>query len=188
MPAAALSRFINRIRRSSKVAFLCAIVAGFVTHLFIMTNKVMNHNELSNLFLDTHEMTMGRMAEGRWFVGWIGQLIGDNYSMQMVVGVLGILLIACAAGMVVSLLDISKPLYAGLLGASMTVFPALFFPTRIKAFSISRISKSRIDLKFCMRSFCKCINTPPSLISGLHKTALISNTFYLENCVVTNTL
>lgn len=125
MPAVALSQFINRIRRSSKVAFLCAIVAGFVTHLFIMTNKVMNHNELSNLFLDTHEMTMGRMAEGRWFVGWIGQLIGDNYSMQMVVGVLGILLIACAAGMVVSLLDISKPLYAGLLGASMTVFPAL---------------------------------------------------------------
>lgn len=125
MPSVFVGKYWNSIKKTAKTAFFSAVIAGFITHLFIMTNKVSNYNELSNLFRDSHEMTMGRMAEGRWFVGFLGQLIGDNYSMQMVVGVLGIFMIAAAAGMTVSLLDLSKPLYAGLLGVSMVVFPAL---------------------------------------------------------------
>ena len=35
--------------------------------------------------------------------------------------------------------------------ASTDVFPVLFFPTKIRAASISLISISRMDLKFCIR-------------------------------------
>ena len=102
MPSAIISNFVNKVNKNALIAFFSAMVSGVLTHLFIMTNKVFNYNEFSVLFLDKEEMTLGRMAEGRWFVGFIGQLIGDNYSMQMVTGIIGIMLLAVSAGMLVS--------------------------------------------------------------------------------------
>ena len=125
MPSEKLRTWFHGINRNARISFYAAIIAGFITHLFIMTNKVFNYNEIAVLFLDKQDMTMGRMAEGRWFVGFIGQLIGDNYSMQMVTGVIGILLLACISGMIVGLLEISKPLYAVLIAAGLVTFSAI---------------------------------------------------------------
>lgn len=125
MPSAIISNFVNKVNKNALIAFFSAMVSGVLTHLFIMTNKVFNYNEFSVLFLDKEEMTLGRMAEGRWFVGFIGQLIGDNYSMQMVTGIIGIMLLAVSAGMLVSLLSLKNRLYAVLLGGVLVVFPAV---------------------------------------------------------------
>lgn len=125
MPSVVIRNFVNKVNKNVLIAFFSAVVSGILTHLFIMTNKVFNYNEFSVLFLDKGEMTLGRMAEGRWFVGFIGQLIGDNYSMQMVTGILGIILLAVSAGMLVSLLSLKNRLYAILLGCVMVVFPAV---------------------------------------------------------------
>lgn len=125
MPTVAISNWFKKVNKNALYAMGAAMVAGIITHLFVLTNKVFNYNEFSVLFLDKEEMTLGRMAEGRWFVGFIGQLVGDNYSMQMVTGIIGIVLIALAAGMIVSVLDITNKLYVILTGCVMVVFPAI---------------------------------------------------------------
>ena len=89
MPSEKIKSWWGNLPKTAKTAFTTAIVAGILTHLFILTNKLFNYNEVSVLFLDEQEMLMGRMAEGRWLVGILGQWIGGNYSMQAVAGLLG---------------------------------------------------------------------------------------------------
>lgn len=125
MPSEKLKTWWRDLPKTAKTAFSTAMIAGILTHLFILTNKVFNYNEISVLFLDKQEMLMGRMAEGRWLVGILGQWIGGNYSMQAVAGLLGIFLLALSAAMVTVLLRVDKPLYAGLIGIVMVVFPAI---------------------------------------------------------------
>ena len=78
MPTVAISNWFKKVNKNALYAMGAAMVAGIITHLFVLTNKVFNYNEFSVLFLDKEEMTLGRMAEGRWFVVFIGQLVGDN--------------------------------------------------------------------------------------------------------------
>ena len=120
-----IGSWFQKLNKNVAASFYATIVAGLLTHLFIMTNKVFNYNEFSVLFLDNEEMTLGRMAEGRWFVAFIGQLVGGNYSMQLVTGILGILMIALCAAMITSILDIKSRIFAALTGIMMVVFPAL---------------------------------------------------------------
>lgn len=125
MPSEKIKEWWAAVPGKAKTAFATAIVSGILTHLFILTNKLFNYNEVSVLFLDEQEMLMGRMAEGRWLVGILGQWIGGNYSMQAVAGLIGIFLLGLSAAMITVLLNVDKQLYAGLIGAVMVVFPAV---------------------------------------------------------------
>ena len=69
MPSEKIKSWWGNLPKTAKTAFTTAMVAGILTHLFILTNKLFNYNEVSVLFLDEQEMLMGRMAEGRWLVG-----------------------------------------------------------------------------------------------------------------------
>ena len=84
MPSEKIKSWWNQVPKTSKTAFCAAMIAGVLAHLFILTNKLFNYNEISVLFMDERQMLMGRMGEGRWLVGVLGQWIGDNYSMQAV--------------------------------------------------------------------------------------------------------
>lgn len=125
MPSEKIKSWWGNLPKTAKTAFTTAMVAGILTHLFILTNKLFNYNEVSVLFLNEQEMLMGRMAEGRWLVGILGQWIGGNYSMQAVAGLLGIFLLGLSAAMIVTLLNVDRQIYAGLIGAVMVVFPAV---------------------------------------------------------------
>lgn len=80
MPSEKLKTWWRDLPKTAKTAFSTAVIAGILTHLFILTNKVFNYNEISVLFLDKQEMLMGRMAEGRWLVGILGQV--DWWKLQ----------------------------------------------------------------------------------------------------------
>ena len=77
MPSEKIKSWWGNLPKTAKTAFTTAMVAGILTHLFILTNKLFNYNEVSVLFLDEQEMLMGRMAEG-------GCRIAGNFSAGLV--------------------------------------------------------------------------------------------------------
>ena len=125
MPGVAIQKWIKSWNRQAVTAMISATIMGVMTHLFIMTNKIFNYNEMSILLKREEDLIYSTTREGRWFAGILGQVFGGSYSMQFVTGIIGILVIAISAGLVVYLLDMKNSVYAALTGAAMAVFPAL---------------------------------------------------------------
>ena len=125
MPADLFRKWWKKLSKPTIYSFVATILVGVPCHLFAMSNRLLNYNEVSHLFMDQREFTASCIPEGRWTAGFLGQMIGHNYSMSVILGIIGILLIACCAGMITSLLRIKKNLYSALVGASLVVFPAL---------------------------------------------------------------
>lgn len=114
----------DSLNRSERYAFLSAMIVGFLTHSFILYNK------LSYLDDNTYYFSLGgTWPLGRWGLGvieevqkWLGL---QTYSMPFINGILTIFFIAVMAVLLVRMLCIKNGLYAVLIGAYMVVFPAV---------------------------------------------------------------
>lgn len=102
-----------------KTAFFAALAVGILTHMYMFTNKLPNHDDIGHLFGCRYGA-----ASGRWLLPTVLGISGD-YSMPWLNGLLSILFIAAAAGFTVSLLRIVKPLYCVLTAALMVTFPTV---------------------------------------------------------------
>ena len=111
----ALCRFLAE----NKVPFFSALAAGFLTHGFALTNKLVNHDEIESLFGKGATIT-----SGRWGLELVKVLFPD-WSMPWIYGSISILLMALAVCAAVRVLGLrSKPMQA-LLGMLVLSFPAL---------------------------------------------------------------
>ena len=91
MPDAWFKRLADRVPKHTRVTFLSACVFGFLTHMFVFTNKLPNHDYIGHLFSDTYGT-----ASGRWLLPYVLQLDGD-FSLPWLIGALSIMLSAVAA-------------------------------------------------------------------------------------------
>lgn len=112
-------RLWQTIPLTRRAAFLSALAAGCLTHLYAFTNLIPNSDGLSRVF-DLQQMTVS----GRWFLHYVSAL-NDYTQMPMVIGLLSLLFLALSAALVVDLLQMDSVLLSGLAGAVMTAFPCL---------------------------------------------------------------
>lgn len=111
----ALSRFFAE----NKVPFLSALFAGFLTHGFALTNKLVNHDEIESLFGKGATIT-----SGRWGLELVKILFPD-WSMPWIYGVISIVLMSLAVCTALRVLKIrSKPMQL-LLAMLVLSFPTL---------------------------------------------------------------
>lgn len=114
--------FSGRLRalaEESRVPFLASVAAGFAAHMFALTNKLPNHDDVESLFGKGATVT-----SGRWGLELVKTLFPD-WSMPWIYGVISILLIAAAVCLMVRMLEIKSKTMQALTGVLVLSFPSL---------------------------------------------------------------
>lgn len=102
-----------------RLTFFAAILLGLITHLYMLTNKLPNHDDIT--MLDAVGPTV---TSGRWMLGIILSLNG-NLSLPWLNGLLAIMWLALACCCTVELLKIRKPMFCVITAAIMVTFPVV---------------------------------------------------------------
>lgn len=114
---------LRRIKPQVWTAFFSVLVFGLVSQGTGLFNKLSHHDDIACLF----DPGTG-VSSGRWMLqvfGWLeGLFYGNvNTSLPLFNGLIAILCIGIAAGLLVDLLRIRNPVYCALLGCIMVSFP-----------------------------------------------------------------
>lgn len=109
----------NRITARDRDCFFGALAAGLLTHLYALTNKLPNWDDISNIDRP------GAMNDfGRWFLRFVQPWV-SSYSVPALKGAVTILLLALTAVMVCRALRLRSAAAAFLVGITMVTFPAV---------------------------------------------------------------
>ena len=103
----------------NRVPFLAALLTGFAAHMFMFTNKLVNHDEIEALFYKGATVT-----SGRWGLE-LSKLLLPNWSMPWIYGLLTLLLISVSVCIMLGILEIRSRLSQILLAAVVVSFPSL---------------------------------------------------------------
>lgn len=106
-------------------AVRAALIAGTITHLFGLVNVLHNYDDIAQ---QPRGYGTG-ITSGRWLLSLLGDFVeinGGNYNLPLINGLLFILLIACSAGLLVSVFHIRNLQMAALIGMLFVTFPSAF--------------------------------------------------------------
>lgn len=103
----------------NRVPFLAALLTGLAAHMFMFTNKLLNHDEIEALFYKGATVT-----SGRWGLE-LSKLLLPNWSMPWIYGLLTLLLISVSVCVMLRVLGIRSRLSQILLAAAVVSFPSL---------------------------------------------------------------
>ncbi len=126
MPLKTPQVFFERIKKilySYRVVILSSLLFGCAAHMYMMMNKLPNHDDIT--YLNGYG---AGYSSGRWFLALMGDTVGKvigNYSLPWFNGLLTILLIAAAACVFVNLFRIDDALGRVLASGIMVVFPTV---------------------------------------------------------------
>ena len=95
-PAAGIGAMLRSMPGYTRITFIAAVIAGFATHLYMLTNKLPNHDDIGHMLGETYGT-----PSGRWLLPLMEKLDGD-FSMPWLIGVLSIIALAFAAGAMLS--------------------------------------------------------------------------------------
>lgn len=112
------------LRRPEGTAAVAALVCGVVVHLFGLVNILHNSDDI-----DQQPGGYGTgVTSGRWLLSLLGDLVDKlrgNYNLPVVNGLLFLLLLAMAAGLMVGVFRIHSRGMAAWMGMALVVFPSV---------------------------------------------------------------
>lgn len=111
----------ERISRQSKLAFVSAFALGLLIHLYMLVNKLPNHDDILGLFIK-NESTFS----GRWFL-FVPSAFSSSFSIPWLTGLLALLWLSLAACCTVRMLRLQKPCLIVLAAAGMVSFPTVYY-------------------------------------------------------------
>lgn len=117
-----VERFCLWLRRQyldNRAPFLAALLTGLAAHMFMFTNKLVNHDDIEALFYKGATVT-----SGRWGLE-LSKLLLPNWSMPWIYGIITLLLIAVSVCIMLRVLRIRSRLSQILLAAAVVTFPSL---------------------------------------------------------------
>lgn len=114
-----LAEYLGGKIRKYALPLVSALVFGLLAHGYAFTNKLLNADEISALFTKGATIT-----SGRWGLVLSSYVLPD-YSMPWIFGLISLVLIACAACLIVSVFEIKRPLLQAALAGAILSFPAL---------------------------------------------------------------
>lgn len=118
-PELAFERLRKSVPSYTKWTFFSAFILGLVAHLYMLTNKLPNHDDIYHLF----QCDYGTQS-GRWFLPTVLQWDGD-FSMPWLIGVLSLLCLAGTACITTALFRIHRPVACVLTSALLVSFPTV---------------------------------------------------------------
>lgn len=118
-----LLKLLKKMSYRFHYAFFSTFCVGILTHLYMLTNKFPNYDDVTGVSGYGSGTPLGRWML-TYIAEWIGSTIG-NYTMPLFNGLIFIFFIAISAGIVVCTLDIHDRLCCMLIGGIMITFPAV---------------------------------------------------------------
>lgn len=109
----------QKIEKHIKICLLSGIVVGMITHFYMLTNKLPNWDDATNL----SAFGSGDYL-GRWFLKYIHSL-GSEHSIPAVHGFLMILFLTFSACIVIEILELKSTMAAIMVPALMVTFPSV---------------------------------------------------------------
>ena len=108
---------------SKKLAFLTALIVGLVTHITVITSTIMSQDGLWNS-MNYSVPTDWEVALGRWGIFYVDKIF--NYlAIPNLTTVIGIVLIAISALLIINLLKIKNKILVFISASALAVSPAL---------------------------------------------------------------
>lgn len=114
-----LGLWLRGLYLENRVPFLTALLTGLAAHVFMFTNKLVNHDDIEALFYKGATVT-----SGRWGLE-LSKLLFPNCSMPWIYGFLTLLLISVSVCIILGILEIRSKLYQIMLAAVVVTFPSL---------------------------------------------------------------
>lgn len=119
MPDQLFSLFKTKIKKIWLYTFFSAIIIGIITHLFVFTNRLPNHDSMFNIY-----NTQAKVKSGRFFLGPASGM-SSYFDLPWVIGVLSLLFLALTAVTIVILFKIQKNSSAILIAGIVVTFPSV---------------------------------------------------------------
>lgn len=110
----------NKLERQYKLAFLAALLIGLFAHMYMIVNKLPNHDYVYNIHADQFAWPL---SLGRWFLH-ITTGISSYFILPWVNGVLAILYASVSAAVIVAVLEIKNPVPVILCSGLLVTYPA----------------------------------------------------------------
>ena len=115
----------KKVDGGQKITFFSSLFWGLLAHIYMMTNKLPNHDDLWDINGYGMSSSLGRWTLAR--VGNLAKAMHICFSLPWINGLFSILLIAISACMVISLFKINNKGICMLIGGLMVTFPAWTF-------------------------------------------------------------
>lgn len=119
MPTEYFNRLKSRIKPWWRTAFFAAILFGLLIHMPALISDIPNHDGLDSMYFDQNMIT-----SGRWFLT-VACGFSSYYTIPWMIGLLGILFLACASVALTEFLEIEDGLTVALITGLLISFPAL---------------------------------------------------------------
>ena len=114
-----LQNINKKIPHHTKICVVVGLVIGWITHFYMLTHKLTNWDDATNLA----QYGSGDFL-GRWFLKYIHRL-GTRYSIPAIHGVLMILILTLSACLVLEILHLHSTTAAILVPSLMVTFPSV---------------------------------------------------------------
>lgn len=110
----------NQLERRYKVAFIGTFIIGILTHMYMFTNKLPNHDYPYNIH---GNQFVWPLTLGRWFLE-PATVISSHFYLSWVNGLLSVVYIAVAAAFIISIFRIRNTVPILLCGGLLVTWPA----------------------------------------------------------------
>lgn len=114
-----LKNWYLKLNKNVKIAFISTIIIGLVCHIYMMTNKWVNLDDIVQI-VDT----MNRTTSGRWFL-MFPAAIGSEFSLPWLNGLLTIIYTAFISSIIVEMFDIKSKINTIIISGILVTFPTL---------------------------------------------------------------
>lgn len=183
----------EKVKRTWKIAFFAAILAGLFVHMYKFTNFIPNHDSLYNFYADQN-----MIASGRWFL-MVSCALSSFFDLPWLTGVFSLINIGLTAVLLVEIFEMENPFLIFLTGCLLTVFPAVtdtmtfsftadgyMLAMALAAFSVYvfRIEHLASKIRPVISMLCICLAC--AIYQAYVSFALIIAVFYLMTVLLDN--
>ena len=109
----------DKVKKEWKIAFLSAVIVGFLVHTYRFTNYFPNHDGLFNFY-----STQNMIASGRWFLAPACAL-SSCFDLPWIIGVISVALLALTAVFLTEIFEMKNPCLIVLSSSLLVSFPAI---------------------------------------------------------------
>lgn len=102
-----------------RLAFFTACLTGFVTHLYLFTNLLLNHDSVHSIVSANNVLSSGRWS------AWLLSSFSTYFQLPVVIGLISVLALALTAGLTVRILKLTHRGNIVMSAALLVTFPSL---------------------------------------------------------------
>lgn len=119
MPEELLESLKSKLKRSWEIAFISTLVIGFITHMYVFTNMLPNHDGLINIY-----NTQLKFKSGRFFLGPFSG-ISSFFDLPWVIGTLSLVYLGIMTVIITELFELEKTISIVLTAGFVVTFPTV---------------------------------------------------------------